>query len=80
MFAALDMNTATITPYVGAVHRLQVMALWETVIDYEATHNKPSLVIDKKVEVGQTDTRDCSCRLTDAGMNGGGVYFKGLPL
>ena len=45
------MNTATITPYMDAVHRCQVIALWETVFGYEATHNKPSLVIDKKVEV-----------------------------
>jgi ribosomal protein S18 acetylase RimI-like enzyme len=42
----------TITPFVNAVHRTQVVALWETVFGYEAAHNNPSLVIDKKVAVG----------------------------
>jgi ribosomal protein S18 acetylase RimI-like enzyme len=42
----------TITPFVNAVHRSQVVALWETVFGYEAAHNNPSLVIDKKVAVG----------------------------
>jgi len=45
------MNTIIITPYVDAVHRSQVVTLWETVFGYEAAHNNPSLVIDKKVEV-----------------------------
>src|SRR5712691_1865820 len=45
------MTTIIITPYVNAVHRSQVVALWETVFGYEAAHNNPSLVIDKKVEV-----------------------------
>jgi ribosomal protein S18 acetylase RimI-like enzyme len=45
------MNTIIITPYVDAVHRSQVVALWETVFGYEAAHRNPSLVIDKKVEV-----------------------------
>jgi ribosomal protein S18 acetylase RimI-like enzyme len=39
-------------PFVNAVHRSQVVALWETVFGYEAAHNNPSLVIDKKVAVG----------------------------
>ncbi|MGA2258334.1 MAG: hypothetical protein ABSG53_27025 [Thermoguttaceae bacterium] len=39
------MDTLTITPYVDAVHRCQVIALWESVFGYEATHNKPNLVI-----------------------------------
>jgi ribosomal protein S18 acetylase RimI-like enzyme len=42
----------TITPFVNAVHRSQVVALWETVFGYEAAHNNPSLVIDKKVAIG----------------------------
>ncbi len=42
----------TITPFVNAVHRSQVVTLWETVFGYEAAHNNPSLVIDKKVAVG----------------------------
>lgn len=45
------MNTITITPFVNAAHRSQVVALWETVFDYEAAHNNPSLVIDKKIAV-----------------------------
>jgi ribosomal protein S18 acetylase RimI-like enzyme len=45
------MSTPTIAPYQDASHRRQVIALWETVFGYEAKHNKPSLVIDKKREV-----------------------------
>jgi ribosomal protein S18 acetylase RimI-like enzyme len=45
------MSTPIITPYQDAGHRSQVMALWETVFGYEAKHNEPSLVIDKKREV-----------------------------
>ena len=45
------MTTITLTPFVDAVHRGQVVALWETVFRYEAAHNKPSLIIDKKLEV-----------------------------
>jgi ribosomal protein S18 acetylase RimI-like enzyme len=45
------MINITITPFVNAVHRSQVVALWETVFGYEAAHNNPNLVIDKKVSV-----------------------------
>jgi ribosomal protein S18 acetylase RimI-like enzyme len=45
------MNTITIMPYSNSVHRSQVVALWETVFGYEAAHNDPNLVIDKKIEV-----------------------------
>ncbi len=45
------MSTLTITPYIDAVHRCQVIPLWEAVFAYKTAHNKPSLVIDKKVEV-----------------------------
>ena len=45
------MSTPTITPYQDAIHRIQVIALWEAVFGYEAKHNEPSLVIDKKREV-----------------------------
>jgi len=45
------MNTIAIMPFVNAAHRSQVVALWETVFGYEAAHNNPSLVIDKKIEV-----------------------------
>jgi ribosomal protein S18 acetylase RimI-like enzyme len=45
------MNTMTITPYVDAAHRSQVVALWEAVFAYETAHNKPGLAIDKKLAV-----------------------------
>jgi len=45
------MINISITPFVNAVHRGQVVALWETAFGYEAAHNKPSLVVDKKVAV-----------------------------
>ncbi|HMJ89420.1 MAG TPA: hypothetical protein VK530_06370 [Candidatus Acidoferrum sp.] len=45
------MNTITIKPFVNAVHRNEVVALWETVFGYEPAHNRPSLVIDKKLVV-----------------------------
>jgi ribosomal protein S18 acetylase RimI-like enzyme len=45
------MSTATITTYHDADHREQVISLWETVFGYEAKHNRPSVVIDKKREV-----------------------------
>jgi ribosomal protein S18 acetylase RimI-like enzyme len=33
-------------------HRDQVIALWNEVFGYEAIHNAPDLVIDKKIEFG----------------------------
>jgi ribosomal protein S18 acetylase RimI-like enzyme len=44
------MNTVTIIPYSDAAHRNQVMTLWETVFGYEAAHNNPKVVIDKKLD------------------------------
>jgi ribosomal protein S18 acetylase RimI-like enzyme len=44
-------NDISITPYVNAIHRSQVVALWKNVFGYEATHNNPCLAIDKKLEV-----------------------------
>jgi ribosomal protein S18 acetylase RimI-like enzyme len=41
----------TITDYKDPFHRNQVIALWQTVFGYEAAHNRPSLVIDKKLAV-----------------------------
>lgn len=34
------------------LHRDQVISLWEAVFGYEADHNAPQLVIDKKLEFG----------------------------
>jgi len=45
------MDTVTITPFSDAVHRGKVIALWEAVFGYEAAHNAPALVIDKKLAV-----------------------------
>jgi ribosomal protein S18 acetylase RimI-like enzyme len=40
-----------LVPYQDASHREQVISLWRAVFGYEAKHNEPSLVIDKKREV-----------------------------
>ena len=45
------MNTK-ITAFDNRLHRDQVISLWEEVFGYEANHNIPQLVIDKKVEFG----------------------------
>ena len=37
--------------YLDALDRSQVVMLWEAVFNYQATHNKPDSVIDKKIEV-----------------------------
>lgn len=41
--------TTTITLYADAVHRDQVIALWQTVFGYESAHNRPAVAIDKKL-------------------------------
>lgn len=43
------MKHASITPFENSVHRYQVIALWEAVFGYESAHNRPALVIDKKI-------------------------------
>jgi ribosomal protein S18 acetylase RimI-like enzyme len=43
------MNTVIITPFANATHREQVIALWKSVFGYEAAHNDPGLVINKKI-------------------------------
>lgn len=40
-----------ITPFDNVKHRDPVISLWEEVFGYEADHNLPSLVIDKKRDV-----------------------------
>jgi ribosomal protein S18 acetylase RimI-like enzyme len=45
------MNTVTITPFSDTPHRMKVIALWEAVFGYEAAHNQPTLVIEKKLAV-----------------------------
>lgn len=49
----MDMNTAAteIVAFKNCAHRDQVMSLWELVFGYEASHNAPALVIDKKLAV-----------------------------
>lgn len=46
------MNKVTIIPYSDASHRSQVISLWEEVFGYDAAHNRPSIVIDKKIAAG----------------------------
>lgn len=41
-----------ITAFDTQLHRDQVISLWEDVFGYEADHNAPLLVIDKKLEFG----------------------------
>jgi len=43
--------SVTITNYNDPSHRNQVVALWETVFAYGTAHNRPGLVIDKKLAV-----------------------------
>src|SRR5579864_64434 len=43
------MDKVTIAPYSDAAHRAQVVSLWEEVFGYEAPHNNPNLIIDKKI-------------------------------
>ena len=40
-----------ITPYDNATHRPQVIELWKTAFGYDAPHNAPGLVIDKKLDM-----------------------------
>ena len=41
----------TITHYNDQLQRRQVIVLWQTVFAYETAHNRPDLVIDKKLAV-----------------------------
>ncbi len=41
----------SITPYADTTHRPQVIALWKTAFGYDAPHNAPGLVIDKKLDM-----------------------------
>ncbi len=43
--------TPTICTFNDSAHRDQVIALWEAVFGYETAHNRPALVIDKKLAV-----------------------------
>jgi ribosomal protein S18 acetylase RimI-like enzyme len=45
------MDSITIIPFSNAAHRTKVITLWEAVFGYEAAHNRPALVIDKKLAV-----------------------------
>ena len=41
-----------ITTFDNSLHRDKVISLWKEVFGYEAAHNAPGLVIDKKLEFG----------------------------
>jgi len=43
--------TPTICTFDNSAHRDQVIVLWKAVFGYEAAHDRPALVIDKKLEV-----------------------------
>ena len=43
------MDAVTVISYSDMAHRSQVIALWEAVFGYDAAHNRPSVVIDKKM-------------------------------
>lgn len=45
------MTCVIIKAYEDSLHRTQVIELWETVFGYETAHNRPALVIDKKLAV-----------------------------
>ena len=40
-----------VSPYQNDIHRAQVIQLWGDVLGYQAGHNAPALVIDKKLAV-----------------------------
>ena len=44
-------SVMNIQTYADLRHRKQVIALWKAVFGYEAIHNEPGLVIDKKIAV-----------------------------
>jgi ribosomal protein S18 acetylase RimI-like enzyme len=44
-------HQVTIRAYSDTTDRPQVVVLWESVLGYDAPHNKPALAIDKKLEV-----------------------------
>ncbi len=42
----------TVVPFDNQSHREQVIEIWTAVFDYDADHNIPGLVIDKKIAFG----------------------------
>jgi ribosomal protein S18 acetylase RimI-like enzyme len=48
---AFAQMSITITRFNDDLHRDQVIAMWETVFAYGTAHNRPDLVIDKKLAV-----------------------------
>lgn len=47
----MDTDAIEIIEFDNLKHRKQVVALWQEVFGYEAAHNSPELVIDKKIAV-----------------------------
>lgn len=46
----VTMNSSfAIMPYQDALHRRAVIDLWQSVFGYDTSHNRPDLVIDKKL-------------------------------
>ena len=47
----INTGSIKIVEFDNLKHRKQVVALWQDVFGYEAAHNSPELVIDKKIAV-----------------------------
>jgi ribosomal protein S18 acetylase RimI-like enzyme len=46
------MTNISIKEFDNRKHREQVAGLWKRIFDYQAPHNDPELVVDKKIEFG----------------------------
>ena len=48
----INTDSIKIVEFDNLKHRKQVVALWQDVFGYEAEHNRPEVVIDKKIAAG----------------------------
>ena len=46
-----SLRPVLIKPFENTSHRSQVIALWQGVFGYQTAHNRPTLAIDKKLDV-----------------------------
>ena len=76
----------SILPYDDALHREQVVDLWRAVFGYDAPHNEPGLVIDKKLAVDDglffvALSQGCVLGTVMAGYDGhrGWIYSLAVP-
>ena len=47
----MENNRLQINEFDNSIHRGQVIELWHNVFGYEAAHNSPEVVIDKKIQI-----------------------------